>query len=431
MQLQRYGQTAGTLIDNITYGYQNGEISNRLAYVNDAEDETIGFKEVSNTSLEYDYDFNGNMIADDNKGIGSIVYNYLNLPQSITKGAQSISYGYDATGRKLRNTVDGAVTEYIGNFIYQDDTLMYILTSEGRVLVGSGSYKYEYNLTDHLGNVRVSFSDDNGDGSILATSEIKQVSDYYPFGMLQENIDNRGDATQDYLYNGKELQEELDWYDYGARMYDAALGRFTTIDPWAEKFNFQSPYLYAYNNPIRFTDYMGMGGEDEVKKEELEAAAAEGKTVQESTENVVEVFEEGDYVSGETFADYAGISGEGGKGEETEISDEQKEAINSIDKVEKTDEGFQVKLKEGVDDVEVQVPVMSLNEETGKYETAMTLDLKVENNATISVEKSKDGGLKLGFDGVKVGKGFAKIGMPSVTLKDNSAKIMGVTIQLQ
>jgi RHS repeat-associated protein len=70
-----------------------------------------------------------------------------------------------------------------------------------------------------------------------------------------------------YLYNGKELQQELDldWYDYGARIYDAQLGRFFTIDPLAEKYNFQSPYVYAKNNPIIYLDNNGEGPWDVIK----------------------------------------------------------------------------------------------------------------------------------------------------------------------
>ncbi len=84
---------------------------------------------------------------------------------------------------------------------------------------------------------------------------------YYPFGLQISGLSfNKTQPKNKYLYNGKELQTGfgLNWYDYGKRFYDVEVPRFTSIDPLAEKYSFQSPYSYAANNPIKFVDYMGL-----------------------------------------------------------------------------------------------------------------------------------------------------------------------------
>jgi RHS repeat-associated protein len=93
-------------------------------------------------------------------------------------------------------------------------------------------------------------------------SPVIQEDGYYPFGMVAEGSKLKAESavSNKYLYNGKELQEELglDWYDYGARMYDAGLGRWFASDPLNELMPGWSPYNYTFSNPIRFIDPDGM-----------------------------------------------------------------------------------------------------------------------------------------------------------------------------
>lgn len=247
------------IIDNLTYDY----VGNQLNYVNDDQSQgpqEYGFTDNGSflTTKEYFYDLNGNLKKDYNKQIvEEIGYNYMNLPQHIivfNDENKYIDYLYNADGQKLQkvaNRGDGVTTDYIGSFVFIDNETDFIFTPEGRVVPNdAGSLNYEYYLVDHLGNTRVSFSQ---------TGEVLQDNSYYPFGMsLGSALSFQSNLAMDnnYLYNGKELQDDfdLDWYDYHARYYDPVLARWHVIDNLAEKYSFISPYSYVLNNPLIFID---------------------------------------------------------------------------------------------------------------------------------------------------------------------------------
>ncbi|BEV03437.1 RHS repeat-associated core domain-containing protein [Chryseobacterium gambrini] len=119
--------------------------------------------------------------------------------------------------------------------------------------------QYIYQYKDHLGNTRVSFGKNSA-----GVLEIVDANDYYPFGMNHLKSGNSffgSSSYKNYKYNGKELQE-TGAYDFGARQYMPDIGRWSVIDPMAEKMRRHSPYNYAFNNPIRFIDPDGMQNED-------------------------------------------------------------------------------------------------------------------------------------------------------------------------
>lgn len=109
-----------------------------------------------------------------------------------------------------------------------------------------------------LGNTRLLFSDQNNDATLTA-NEILQQNHYYPFGMEMEGSWNSDAAeAQRYRYNGKEFSEELGLYDYGARWYDPAIGRWNAVDLLADSYGAWSPYNYVMGNPISLIDPNGM-----------------------------------------------------------------------------------------------------------------------------------------------------------------------------
>ncbi|MEL6811879.1 MAG: DUF6443 domain-containing protein, partial [Bacteroidota bacterium] len=245
LSLQRNGadqnDTNYGVWDDLSYTY----VGNQLVKVAEGSADTnykdFGF-EKNNIGLQddYEYDVNGNMVKDRNKAINTITYNHLNLPEEIVfdTAPQKIGYLYDATGTKLEKYVtdEGTTsTQYIGNYIYSDQPsgsmrLQFMNHPEGYIaptsstsggLGGSITYTdfdYVFQYKDHLGNVRLSYSDDNGNGSI-STNEIIEESNYYPFGLKQKGYNNTvsggNDLAQQWKFGGKEYNEELGlkWYD--------------------------------------------------------------------------------------------------------------------------------------------------------------------------------------------------------------------------
>jgi RHS repeat-associated protein len=189
-------------------------------------------------------------------------------------------------GTKHHKIVNDIGTEtntwYLNGFQYNDNGLEFFATEEGRVVRDvpfgqsgqNGQFRYEYNYKDHLGNLRLSFSDLNFDNSIDATTEVLQEVNYYPFGLEHsysaDDLPPLSGAENQYKYNGKEKQTEIDlnWSDYGARMparqkycrrqdwggYDPAVGRWNGIDELSQEYFALSPYVYTANNPILYID---------------------------------------------------------------------------------------------------------------------------------------------------------------------------------
>ncbi|MCT8340593.1 DUF6443 domain-containing protein [Flavobacteriaceae bacterium TK19130] len=270
-------------IDDLRYTYDTG---NKLESVYDGSLSTDGFNDGNTGSDDYDYDGYGNLVEDKNKGITAIVYNHLNLPAKVTFGSQGdIEYIYDASGVKLKKTVKEGTTvtgttDYMDGFQYNDGELDFFAHAEGTVEVtpselsiGGPDYNYVFHYVDHLGNIRVRYALDPDDGAL----NILEEKHYYPFGLQHEGynqarqkfgrdleddsitltpVDPFLGTTYNYGYNGKEEQEELglNWIDYGARNYDAALGRWMNVDNLAEDYFSLTPYNYVDNNPIFFID---------------------------------------------------------------------------------------------------------------------------------------------------------------------------------
>ena len=292
-------------IDDLVYDYDGNQVTtindNLPGVPNPAGYEGGGGK--------IKYDTNGNMTIMPDKGITAITYNFLNLPNTIEQRGNTTQYTYRADGVKLQRnfTLNNALgsnlttTEYLDGFNYsevsnptlgraleeQDDVTLSIKTAgeeeifmdvfgaENRIIPGNppqiaiglmffptseGFYdfrkkQYIYQYKDQVGNVRLSYWV-HPDEQVL---KILDRNDYYPFGMntIQESEYSVTTSPLNYKFGGKELQES-GMYDFGARIYMPDVARWFNVDPVAELSPDLSPYRYAFNNPISFTDPTGM-----------------------------------------------------------------------------------------------------------------------------------------------------------------------------
>ena len=285
LSLSREGDMTSSLkgiVDNLSMTYDG----NMLASVSDSAPApsvtgSADFRDGASMAVEYTYDRNGNMTSDLNRRISSVSYNRQNRPARIKHSGGTETFTYLPDGTKRERTALGkdwslSRTEYRGNLVCADDSLKYILFDGGLIAMDGASPEYLFFLRDHLGSVRVVA---RSDGKVV------QVNHYYPYGMAYASgrmsgnaeahpvtgeggnvIDGdleigggtggmelaRPGASQPYRFLGNELytSNSLGLYDFSARMYDPALGRFLSVDPMAETCLNMTPFAYCGNNPI-------------------------------------------------------------------------------------------------------------------------------------------------------------------------------------
>ncbi|MEI9920685.1 MAG: RHS repeat-associated core domain-containing protein [Bacteroidota bacterium] len=186
---------SGAVMDDLSYSYgTDAAQSNKLLNVTDAGSKTDGFIEGINTDNDYGYDANGNMLFDQNKGIvtagGNIVYNYLNLPETVTRGGPKIYYVYDATGKKLAQSSGYGVgvrrVDYAGEFQYEENVLTQLNTEEGRVVTSAREQVYTNSCDDATTAVAVNTSMGvtkiNGESYLQVVSKGTTNSGLFPIG---------------------------------------------------------------------------------------------------------------------------------------------------------------------------------------------------------------------------------------------------------
>ncbi|MCW9021188.1 MAG: RHS repeat-associated core domain-containing protein, partial [Flavobacteriales bacterium] len=256
------------LMDDLEYTYTSG--TSQLAEVTDNSTSTYSNDFNTDNGSTFLYNENGQMTAAYPDEVDSILYYPSGLiKQLINSNGDTISYVYNEQGKKIKTifvdvqnspnittTATWYFTDAMGKVhgVYEKiNTAAVNLTTEvlyagGRLAVVSNNLT-NYELTDHLGNVRVTFADT----SSTSTPDLMVTSwtDYYPFG---EVLPGRSSNPEGHLFGYQGQQKAANnskWYAFQLRMYNPSLGRWNSTDPYEVHY---SPYLAMANNPISFVD---------------------------------------------------------------------------------------------------------------------------------------------------------------------------------
>ena len=307
--IERMGTTntqKGQEIDALIMEYDGNQLKNVCDFSGESltYSGAFDFVDRDDVAQEYDYNENGAMTKDVNKGITNIEYDLLGNPRKVTMtNNRSIEYVYAADGRKLRTVhsaplarslrdtetkaasgkgiaipvkprinIKKTTTDYINNYVFENNKpVMYRFP---------GGY-YSFDEQGNMDGCHFYVQDYQGNNRMVVNAyadTVEQVNHYYSYGALMGDICTQPDK-QKYKFGGKELDRKfgLDLNDFHARQQDPLIGRFTAIDPMAEKYYSVSPYVYCAGDPINFIDPTGCDSIFAFKNKELAYIGNDGK----------------------------------------------------------------------------------------------------------------------------------------------------------